>query len=257
MEVRSHHHQTAPSVSSSCIHSLHECAWGVHWSLGAAARRLLATLWVMCSLTEAATTFFLFPLLSLFYFLTFIITDFLHLLSLHLFLFSPLSPPSLLFLPLSPSFYSAHHPSSIWLSTTFFISLSPLLYLSLPPPSLPDSLFPSPLPLPLSLFIIILTSSQSALTRRSRKITSPLFRFSSALPLPRKSNIAWDTRSDAHTGKKPHTRVSERREERERSETDTFSTKRDRERWQVRHITLLSQVKICLQEMQKRFDSQK
>lgn len=63
-----------------------------------------------------------------------------------------------------------------------------------PPPLRQPPLIPFHFPLPFSLSV--LTSSQSALTRRSRKITSPLFRFNSALPFPRKSNIAWDAQKE-------------------------------------------------------------
>lgn len=130
--------------------------------------------------------------------------------------------------PTQPLLYLSH-PS---LSLSIFHSLPStlllflfLLYFSLS--FLPNSRSFSPLlPPPLSLFISVLTSSQSALTRRSRKITSPLFKFSSALLLPRKSNIAWDT----HRKKKPRTHESVRGERKERGERRTQSTQREKGR---------------------------
>lgn len=95
-----------------------------------------------------------------------------------------------------------------------------------PPPQHPSTRLllppPSSLPLPLSLSIFsALTSSQSALTRRSRKITSPLFRFSSALPLPRKSNIAWKTHRD---------RSQREEQKKKKKKTETLQTDREKKR---------------------------
>ena len=118
--------------------------------------------------------------------------------TLYIFSFSSPTPPPL-HLP-CPSRYSTASALS------FFPPLLPLPY------PLPPSLLPS-------LSISILTSSQSALTRCSRKITSPCFRFNSSLALPRKSNITWNTHACAHT--QTHTHTSERSEGSEKRETDT------------------------------------
>ena len=162
-------------------------------------------------------------------------------------LFSFLSQPSSSVLPFT---FPIKKPPSLFpfFPLLFFLLGSSLLspststhsiYLCLPlshsfPPSPSLSLSLSPLTPSPSLSLSLLTSSQSALTRCSRKITSPLFRFNSALPLPRKSNIAWDTHANTHTHTKgnhththTHIQVSEWREEGERRETDTLNTKRE------------------------------
>lgn len=114
--------------------------------------------------------------------------------------------------------YKYLFPECLYNFTLFFSSILSSLPPPLPSQSIPPSLLSHSLPVSphftlfafwfllsfaLILSLSVRTSSQSALTRRSRKITSPLFRFNSALPLPRKSNIAWKKK------KKRQTRVSE------------------------------------------------